>query len=68
MNLFEIGGRMEGVETLFESYFGPNGYYNNKDRDNNEVPDADPRAARLSAKKFNDIRKQVGSPIYDFVC
>ena len=61
MNLFEMGGRVEGLETLFESYFGPNGYYNNKDKDSNKIPEADPLAARLSTKKFNDIKKQVRS-------
>lgn len=31
INLFEVGGRMEGLEYFLESYFGPNGYYSEKD-------------------------------------
>ncbi|XP_052255844.1 uncharacterized protein LOC127861416 isoform X2 [Dreissena polymorpha] len=27
VNLFEIGGRIEGLEYFLESYFGPNGYF-----------------------------------------
>lgn len=61
MNLFEIGGRVEGLETLMETYFGPMGYFNDKDRESNKIPEADPSAARLSSKKFDDIRKQVTS-------
>ena len=30
-NLFEIGGRMEGLEYFLEQYFGPNGYFSDKD-------------------------------------
>jgi len=31
INLFEIGGRVEGLEYFLESYFGPNGYFSQKD-------------------------------------
>lgn len=31
INLFEIGGRVEGLEYFMESYFGPNGYFSQKD-------------------------------------
>lgn len=31
INLFEIGGRMEGLEYFLESYFGPNGYFSETD-------------------------------------
>ena len=31
VNLFEIGGRVEGLEFFLESYFGPNGYFGEKD-------------------------------------
>jgi len=31
VNLFEIGGRVEGLEYFIESYFGPNGYFSEKD-------------------------------------
>ena len=27
MNLFEVGGRIEGFESLVENFFGPDGYY-----------------------------------------
>ncbi|XP_060596717.1 uncharacterized protein LOC132750705 [Ruditapes philippinarum] len=56
MNLFEIGGRVEGLESLLESYFGPVGYYNDDSKGSNEIPEANPRLAGLSNKKMNDIR------------
>lgn len=31
INLFEIGGRMEGLEYFLEQYFGPNGYFSEND-------------------------------------
>ena len=31
INLFEIGGRVEGLEYFLESYFGPNGYFSEKE-------------------------------------
>jgi hypothetical protein len=31
INLFEVGGRIEGLEYFIESYFGPNGYFSDKD-------------------------------------
>lgn len=31
INLFEIGGRAEGLEYFLESYFGPNGYFTDND-------------------------------------
>jgi hypothetical protein len=31
VNLLEIGGRIEGLEYFLESYFGPNGYFQNND-------------------------------------
>jgi hypothetical protein len=31
VNLFEIGGRLEGLEYFLESYFGPNGYFSEND-------------------------------------
>ncbi|WAR23117.1 APLP-like protein [Mya arenaria] len=61
MNLLEVGGRVEGLETLLESYFGPVGYYNDDNKGSNEIPDADPKHARLSAKKFKEIKSQARS-------
>ncbi|XP_053394173.1 apolipophorins-like [Mercenaria mercenaria] len=58
MNLFEIGGRVEGLESLMESYFGPVGYYNDETKGSNEIPDADPTSAGLSKRKLNDIRSK----------
>ncbi|KAL4235628.1 hypothetical protein ACF0H5_004023 [Mactra antiquata] len=63
MNLFEVGGRIEGLDTLLESYFGPVGYYNDKDRDNNDIPEADPQLAKLSKKKFSELKKEAKSPM-----
>jgi hypothetical protein len=66
MNLFEIGGRVEGLESLLESYFGPVGYYNDDSKGSNEIPEANPRLAGLSNKKMNDIRDKVCLLIYIF--
>ena len=67
MNLFEMGGRVEGLESLLESYFGPVGYYNDENKGSNEIPDTDPRHAGLSKKKMNDIRNKVSFYILFFM-
>jgi len=59
MNLFEVGARVEGLETLLESYFGPRGYYNDKTQGSNELPEPNLKHAKLSAKKFRDIKDKV---------
>lgn len=60
MNLFEIGGRVEGLESLLESYFGPVGHFSDETKGSNDIPDADPRKAGLSNTKLKDIRNKVG--------
>ncbi|XP_045158693.2 uncharacterized protein LOC123524511 [Mercenaria mercenaria] len=39
VNLFEIGGRAEGLEYFLESFFGPNGYFGNPEaeKSSNEI-------------------------------
>nr|CAB3262975.1 uncharacterized protein LOC100186072 [Phallusia mammillata] len=67
VNLFEIGGRVEGVETLIQSFLGPKGYLKNNrlsdlfvadveeeaDEDDDEIED--PVVAR-SARSSSDLR------------
>lgn len=59
MNLFEVGGRVEGLETMLESYFGPRGHYNANDRTSNEIPQDSLKSARLSSNKLDDIHSKV---------
>ena len=61
MNLFEVGARVEGLEHTLESYFGPAGYFNDKDKNNNEVPQANAKSARISSSKLDDMHKKVGN-------
>ncbi|KAJ8307373.1 hypothetical protein KUTeg_015457 [Tegillarca granosa] len=51
INLFEIGGRIEGLEYFLESYFGPNGYFSEDD-----VKESTEQAIKgISNKKFKNI-------------
>lgn len=52
LNLLELGGRVEGLETLLETYLGPG-------KGANSIPDPDPNHASLSPKKIKEIRAQV---------
>ncbi|XP_061171948.1 uncharacterized protein LOC133181472, partial [Saccostrea echinata] len=56
VNLFEIGGRVEGLEYFLESYFGPNGYFTEKD-----VKKATTQVIKgVDSKKMNKIDSQFG--------
>ncbi|XP_065572603.1 apolipophorins-like [Artemia franciscana] len=63
MNLFEIGGRFEGLEYLIESYFGPEGIY----RANEVLPTAQERFGNLNEKfwsRFNSLlRPKRAAPV-----
>ena len=55
INIFEVGGRVEGLEYFLESYFGPNGYF--RDRD---VKKASKQIVKgIDSKKMNKIEGQV---------
>lgn len=56
INLFEVGGRMEGLEYFLESYFGPNGYFSE-----NDVQDAVDETAvdAIKADKIKRIDRRV---------
>ena len=55
VNLFEVGGRIEGLEYFLESYFGPNGYFSEKD-----VEAADEAALKnIKPDKVRRIEKRV---------
>jgi len=55
VNLLEFGGRVEGLEYLLESYFGPNGYFGDN---SNDV--ATEQAVRgISSRKMKNIDRQV---------
>lgn len=55
VNLLEIGGRMEGLEYFLESYFGPNGYF--QENDVKEVTKQNIKG--ISNTKMEDIDRQV---------
>ena len=56
VNLFEIGGRVEGLEYFLEAYFGPNGYFS----ENDVQAAADETALQtVKADKVNRINKRV---------
>lgn len=58
VNLLEVGGRVEGVEHLIESLFGPNGYF-----PENAVSTALKRARRSAEDdKMNRVKDRV------FIC
>ena len=55
VNLLEIGGRIEGLEYFLESYFGPNGYFQN-----NDIKETTKQTLKgISNKKMEDIDRQV---------
>ncbi|CAG2211156.1 unnamed protein product [Mytilus edulis] len=54
VNLLEIGGRMEGLEYFLESYFGPNGYF--QENDVKEVTKQNIKG--ISNTKMEDIDRQ----------
>ncbi|CAG2186503.1 unnamed protein product [Mytilus edulis] len=54
VNLLEIGGRMEGLEYFLESYFGPNGYF--QENDVREVTKQNIKG--ISNTKMEDIDRQ----------
>ncbi|WAR23164.1 APLP-like protein [Mya arenaria] len=62
INLFEIGGRVEGLEYFLESYFGPNGYFSEK-----EVKSAVDETAvdLIKADKVSRIDKRMESVMDD---
>ncbi|XP_056009974.1 uncharacterized protein LOC125679922 [Ostrea edulis] len=56
VNILEIGGRIEGLEFFLESYFGPNGYFTEKD-----VKKATSQVVKgIDAKKMKKIDSQFG--------
>ena len=59
LNLFELGGRVEGLEYLLEAYFGPAGYFKNSEKSSDSVSPSDPRPAKLSSNKLDAVHKQV---------
>ena len=59
LNLFELGGRVEGLEYLLEAYFGPTGYFKNSEKSSDSVSPSDPRPAKLSSNKLDAVHKQV---------
>lgn len=55
VNIFEVGGRVEGLEYFLESYFGPNGYFKE-----NDVEAAEETALKtIKPDKVNRIEKRV---------
>lgn len=63
VNLLEIGGRMEGLEYFLESYFGPNGYF--QENDVKEVTKQNIKG--ISNRKMEDIDRQVNFIIYNML-
>ena len=59
MNLFELGGRVEGLEYLLETYFGPSGYFKNSEKSSDSFSPSDPTPAKLSSNKLDGIYNQV---------
>ncbi|XP_062611984.1 uncharacterized protein LOC134273790, partial [Saccostrea cucullata] len=56
VNILEVGGRVEGLEYFLESYFGPNGYFTEKD-----VKKATTQVIKgVDTKKMNKIDSQFG--------
>ncbi|XP_062611985.1 uncharacterized protein LOC134273791, partial [Saccostrea cucullata] len=56
VNILEVGGRVEGLEYFLESYFGPNGYFTEKD-----VKKATTQIIKgVDTKKMNKIDSQFG--------
>lgn len=55
VNLFEVGGRVEGLEYFLESYFGPNGYFGD-----NEAAEVNEQTIKgISSRKMRNIGNQV---------
>ncbi|KAL5015760.1 hypothetical protein ScPMuIL_005349 [Solemya velum] len=59
LNLLEVGGRMEGLEYLLESYFGPSGYFSDS-KDTGENPEP-PSHSKISGQKMNRINNMFGA-------
>ncbi|KAL4235950.1 hypothetical protein ACF0H5_004338 [Mactra antiquata] len=51
VNLFELGGRAEGLEYFFESFFGPNGYF--------KTPEAEAETSTNDLEPLNIDNKQI---------
>lgn len=56
VNLLEVGGRVEGVERLLETFFGPNGYF-----PESSVGDMLKRSKTTSDDKINRIDQEFNS-------
>ena len=64
VNLFEVGGRVEGLEYFLESYFGPNGYFSE-----NDIEAADETALKtIKPDKVSRIEKRVSINMTQSLC
>lgn len=68
-NVFEIGGRMEGLEYFLEHYFGPNGYFSENDV---QTAVEETGVDVIKTDKVKRIDRRVGDseslkPIFSFV-
>lgn len=57
VNLFEMGGRVEGLEYFLEKFFGPSGYFNQKDTDETVATGEDIPDVKMD--KLDKINKRV---------
>lgn len=58
VNLFEVGGRVEGLEYFLESYFGPNGYFSEHDV---QSAASEKAVEAIKADKSSRITKRVSA-------
>ncbi|KAL3868012.1 hypothetical protein ACJMK2_040851 [Sinanodonta woodiana] len=64
INLFEVGGRVQGLEYLLESYFGPAGYFKNPAK--TLVPQTQGiKSKDIQPEKINDINGKLDSSMDD---
>lgn len=54
VNLFEIGGRIQGLETLLQNYFGANGVFKGGEKQKDSVP-----SRCVKQDKMDSMKKKV---------
>nr|AGM37974.1 apolipophorin [Sinohyriopsis cumingii] len=64
INLFEVGGRVQGLEYLLESYFGPAGYFKNPAKTQGPQTQGI-KSKDIQSEKINDINGKLDSSMDD---
>ncbi|CAG5119505.1 unnamed protein product, partial [Candidula unifasciata] len=66
VNLFEIGGRIQGLETLIQNYFGADGVFKGGEKQKNNVPSRCVKQEKMDSmkKKFAVDKDELTASLY----